>query len=375
MRDRRIQHLVVREGDGTVVGLISHRDLLQADRYPLAILGHFIRESAQPEGVVEQRERVPMLVKALIDSGAKPSHVCRSISTVSDAVTEKFAAFATANLGPVPAPFAILALGSQGREEQTLYSDQDTALIFELPPHADPGAVQTYFLKLGDYVSEWMEKAGFEVCKGGMMARNPRWCQPLTRWKTYFRDWVNLADPQNLMEFCIFSDFRCVVGETALAYSLRSHIYSELAGTPGFFTHLAKNSLEFKPPTGFFGGFVPHGQKSLNLKESLAPIVNFARLYALRHNISETSTLDRLRRLHEQGVLSKSGCEELTQAHDFLMSLRLRHQADRIATGLPPDNDFPIHTLTHIEESSLKQVFNQIGIIQKKAGFDFLGGS
>ena len=101
--------------------------------------------------------------------------------------------------------------------------------------------------------------------------------------------------------------------------------------------------------------------------------MNFARLYALRHDVPETSTFDRLRRLQELSVLTGTGYEDLTQAHDFLMALRLRHQAERLVSGLPADNDLELRHLTNIEEGLLKQVFSQILTIQKKIGFDFLG--
>jgi len=373
MREKGIQHLAVADPGGSVLGLLRGQDLLQADRYPMALLVRAIREASRPEEVIAQRRRLPILVKALVDSGARPGHVCRAVTGVSDAVTEKLLAFALAGLGEAPAPFAFLVLGSQGREEQTLISDQDSALVYDLPEGSDPEAVHSYCLALAERVGGWLEAAGYPACKGGMMARNPRWCRSLRGWKAHFSGWIHLAEPQNLMEFGTFYDFRCIHGDASLAAELRDHIRRELAATPAFLGHLAQEAMQYKTGTGFFGGLVPHGQRSLDLKEFLAPIVHIGRLYALRHGFPETDTTSRFRRMKESGHLSATAHEDLLQGYDLLMALRLRHQAEGQAANLPGDNLVELKGLTHLEESLLKQVSAQAALLQKKVSFDFLG--
>jgi PAS domain S-box-containing protein len=373
MREKGIQHLAVADPGGAVLGLLRGQDLLHADRYPVALLIRAIREASRPEEVIAQRQRLPILVKALVDSGARPGHVCRAITGVSDAVTEKLLAFALPALGESPAPFAFLVLGSQGREEQTLLSDQDSALVYALPEGADPEALQVHFLALAERTGEWLEAAGYPACKGGMMARNPRWCRPLRGWKAHFSGWIRLAEPQNLLEFGTFYDFRCIHGEASLAAELRDHVRREMAATPGFLVHLAQEVMQYKAATGLFGGLLPHGQRSLDLKEFMAPMVHIGRLYALRHGIPETATAARFQRMNELGLLSNSGHEELIQGYDFLMGLRLRHQAECLAAGRPGDNLVELKSLTHLEESFLKQVSAQVVLLQKKVGFEFLG--
>ncbi len=374
MRDKGVQHLVVKGEDGAVVGLVWGQDLLPVDRYPLAILARAIRESSGPEEVIAHRGRLPYLVKALLESGARPQHVCRAISAVSDAVVQKLLAFAQAGLGAPPAPYAFMALGSEGREEQTLFSDQDTAIVIDAPEGSDSGAIQAYFLALGDRVGLWLEAAGYPMCPGGMMAGNPRWCQPSARWRHYFSHWIGLAEAQNLMEFSTFFDLRCVHGEAALVSALKLHVRQEVAATPAFLGYLAQTTVQYKTPRGFFGNIVADAHGTFNVKEAMAPLVNLIRLYALHHGLSDTSTFDRMKRLKELGVFSPSAHEDLSQGYDFLMTLRLRHQAERLVAGLPADNDIELKALTHIDESLLKQVFAQITLLQKKVGFDFLGG-
>jgi PAS domain S-box-containing protein len=373
MREKGIQHLMVAEEAGPVLGLVRGQDLLQADRYPMALLGRAIREANRPEEVVLQRARLPMLVKSLVDSGARPQHLCRAITAVTDAATEKFLALALAGMGEPPAPFAYLVLGSEGREEQTLLSDQDSALIFDPPPGCDSREIQAFFLAMAERVGGWLERAGYPACQGGMMARNPRWCQSLAAWREHFRGWIRLPEPQNLLEFSTFFDFRCISGEPSLVKTLREQVREELAATPAFLGHMAQATIQYKASLGFFGNLVPHPHRSLDLKEALAPLVHIARLYALRHDLPERSTLDRFRHLQEMGLLSTSGFEELSQSYDFALAFRLKHQAELLVSGAPADNMVELKNLTHLEESLLKQAFTQVSLLQKKVGFDFLG--
>ncbi len=373
MREKGVRHLAVGEPGGVVQGLLRVQDLLQADRYPIALLVRAVREASGPEEVIAQRLRLPILVKALMDSGARPRHVCRAVTAVADAVTAKLIGFAIAALGEPPSPCAYLVLGSQGREEQTLLSDQDSALVFA--PHAgqDPNTVQAYFLELAGRVGDWLESAGYPACKGGMMARNPRWCQSLEGWKEHFSGWIHLAEPQNLLEFGTFFDFRCVHGEEALAGALRAHIREELSATPAFLGHMAQATVHYRTSTGFFSNLVAHGQRTLDLKETLAAMVHIGRIYALRQGFPQTSTPGRFLRLNELGTLGDLDHEELIQGYDFLMTLRLVHQADLLAANLPGDNLVELKSLTQLELSLLKQVSAQISLLQRKVGFDFLG--
>jgi len=371
MRERGVHHLAIAEPGGAVTGLLRGQDLLQAGRYPIALLIRAIREASRPEEVIALRARLPILIKGLLDSGARPQHVSRSVTAVADAMTEKLIAFAVAGLGVPPVPFAYIVLGSQGREEQTLLSDQDSALIFDAAKVS--GDSQAYFLVLAERVGGWLEAAGYPACKGGMMARNPRWCQPLPKWKELFSGWIQQGDSQNLLEFGTFFDLRCIYGEATLTESLRGHIRREILEVPEFMGHLARATTQYRTSSGLFGNLVSSPHRTLDLKEVIAPLVHIGRLYALRYAFPETNTPARFRRMNEAGILSDSGFEELVQGYDFLMALRLRHQAELLTSDQPADNVVDAKGLTHMEEDLLKQISTQASLLQKKVGFDFLG--
>ncbi len=377
MEERGVQHLAVTDESGQVSGVLRNQELLQFQSYGAIVLNRDIARAATAEEVVRSCRRTPGLAQSLIDSGAYPERITRLISSWCDAATERFIALAQVELGPSPVPFAFLALGSQGRQELTLFSDQDNAIIYQTPEGRETPEAAEYLVRLGERVCGWLDQAGYPFCRGQVMAQNPRWCQPLAVWKQYFSEWIRKAEPQQLLEFSIFFDFRTVCGEGELAQELRRHVHQALQDSPSFLPHFAQKSLLFKPPLRLFGRIVAGGEQAgqLNLKDALIPIVSFARLYSLRQELHETHTLERLAALAEHGVLSQESQEETAAAYNVLMRLRLRNQVEDLQAGRAPGNVISYRKLRHHEETLLNQAFAQITAIQKRISQDYLGGS
>ena len=381
MERKGVQHLAIADDAGHIVGVIRNQELLQFRSYGPIVLSREVQQAVTPEEVARNCRRVPGLAKALLDSGAHPHHITRMVSSVCDAATVRLIALAEEKLGPAPVPFVFLALGSHGRQEMTLASDQDNAIIYAPPP--DPEAqlpAESYLNELGSFVCEWLDRAGYPSCSGNVMARNPRWCKPISVWKQYFSDWINLPEPQPLLEFTIFFDFRPVYGSMDLSQDLRRHVFEALRGHASFCPHFAQNSLLFKPPARLFGRRLTGGAGGehpglLDLKDALMPIVSFARLYALRLEMDDTHTINRLDALVEQNVLQESSGQEITSAYDFLMRLRLQHQAAMLVSDQVADNTINYRGLTQIQQTLLSQSFAQITAVQKRISYDFLGGT
>ncbi|MBN2207483.1 MAG: cache domain-containing protein [Candidatus Aminicenantes bacterium] len=377
MREKDVDHLIIRDEEGKVSGIVRHRELLLFHRYSLAVLTQEIRHAPSPEAIAAARGGLPRLVKVLVEGGAKARNITRAVTAVTDAVVTRLLELGIAGLGPLPARFAFVALGSQGREEQTLATDQDHAILFEdVPPEAVAG-VQAYFLKLGAFVSDGLALAGYPLCPGEIMAGNPRWCQPLGVWKRYFSEWLRTAEPKDILDLKIFFDFRTVFGEADFAADLRRHIDDVLAQEPPFLLHYAQYSLQYKAPLNFFGHIVleegKEGVRTFNIKDAMMPVVNFARLYAFRHGVAMVNTLDRLHALLEVGAVRETLHGEAVKVYDYLMEQRLAHQVRALDRDAAPGNDIDPRELTHLEETLLKQAFALIANIQKKISFDFLG--
>jgi CBS domain-containing protein len=178
MMQKNIKHLAVTDAEDKVVGVVTNRDLLRAQgQSPFFV----VREIAQANfinQIVQIHQQVPRLIQTLINTGAKAQNVTRFLTTVSDAILQKIIGFALDEFGPPPVKFVFMILGSEGRMEQTLKTDQDNAIVFEDVPAGSLKKTTQYFLKFSERVCNGLDEAGYALCKGGVMAKNANWCQP-----------------------------------------------------------------------------------------------------------------------------------------------------------------------------------------------------
>ncbi|MHB1308058.1 MAG: DUF294 nucleotidyltransferase-like domain-containing protein [Limisphaerales bacterium] len=377
MQERNVQHLVVTDERGATRGILTGAEILHAQRHAIGALLGEIHDAPSPEALRDCRAKLPVFVKALLESGARVESVTRILTAVSDAILVRLIALAEAELGPPPAAFAFVVLGSEAREEQTLATDQDNAILYADVAPDQNEAVQAWFLRFGERVCGWLDLVGYRRCPGEVMAANRKWCQPLSQWREYFTRCVTAANPQDLLDVNVFFDFRCAHGEVELMRQLREHLHHQLegAGRNAFFFHLAQSTLQFRAPRGFFGNIQLESSSdhpaAFNVKAAVIPLVNFARMYALHNRFATTNTLERLRQLRDQGLLLPSSHDELAQAYTALMQMRLTHQAAQIGRGVEPDNFIELQELTPLEHSVLKKIFADIAVFQARLRTDF----
>ncbi len=377
MHERAVRHLAIADAENNIISVISSEELLQVQRHASSFLLREISVAASVNEVASIQQRLPFIVRALVESGAKSRNVSKIITSVSDAVLRRLSEFAIDDLGKPPVPFAFLALGSQGREEQTLYTDQDNAIVYQDVPENSRQAVARYFSKFADIVCRGMDHCGYHFCPGDSMAMNPKWCQSLSTWKQYYTSWIHQSDPQDLLTLSIFFDFRCVYGDDSFSTELRRHLFATAENQSGFFLHLTKNSLLHKPPVGLLGNIQLESKgehaETFNIKNTLIPISDFARLYAIKFAVAATNTIERYQQLRLKGVLQESTYQELLLAYNYLMQMRLRHQTSLQQKHIPLDNAVRPSELTQIEIKTLKNTFSQIASIQKALSYDFTG--
>jgi CBS domain-containing protein len=378
MMQHNIKHLGVRDANNQITGVITNRDLLKVQGQSPVFVVREISGAKLINQVVQIQRQVPRLIQTLINTGAKAQNITRFLTTVSEAILKKIIVFALDEMPPPPAKFVFMVLGSEGRQEQTLKTDQDNAIIFEDVPDSSHDEVMTYFLSLGEKVCNWLNEAGYDFCKGGVMAKNPQWCQPLARWKKYFSEWIHTAAPEALLQASIFFDFRGAYGDMNLIGKLRKHLLASLDEWPGFFRHMTENALYFTPPIGFFRNFLVETKgehrDTFNIKAAMQPVVDYARIYALKHKIKETNTFERINMLLTRKKISSLEHNELETAYSYLMQQRF---ATQVKTAMDengqPDNYINPKHLSRIEQTMLKEIFKRIEKFQGKLNFDFTG--
>jgi len=300
------------------------------------------------------RQRLADAAGAILDTGAGALEASRAIATLNDALTERLLTLAESDLGPPPARYAWLALGSQGRQEQALLSDQDNALAYAAgAPGADPDEARAYFAGLAERVVAGLHRAGFPYCPGGYMATN--WHRPLPDWQATFRTWLDRPSSQGVVEAEVFLDFRRIHGE--LDVDALDAILRTSADRARFQLLMARAAVTFRPPLRF--GRIH--QKQVDLKRhGLAPIVLLARLYALSGRSLARRTPERLEAAAAGGQLSRQGAAELTEAYRVLTELRLQTQLHDIAADRPATNVVTLTDLTAAQRGQLTKAFHTV---------------
>jgi CBS domain-containing protein len=359
---------------GEVLGLVADEDLLAAHgSSPLDYLRD-VATTRLRKDLAEKRARLPRLVRALMLDGARVDSLTWLVSAASDATLRRLLDMAIAEMGPPPVPFAFVALGSEGRREQTLVTDQDNAIVYA---DAEGDEAAEYFGRLGERVCTWLNEVGVEYCEANVMASNPQWCQPLSTWKEYFTRWVRRPEPEAVLNSSIFFDFREIYGDPAVSAELRQHVVDLLAPRPGMFFHLlAQSVVEKELAVGLFGKIAVETRGArvavFDIKHPIARICELARLHALWHGVRATSTLERLQEL-SRGDLGPRTCLDLKHAYSFLMQLRLARQVAALGEGgHPTDNLVSTNEISTLEQRFLEDAFGLIRRVQASAGRKFL---
>ena len=278
------------------------------------------------------------------------------------------------DIGEPPCKFAFMIMGSEGRMEQTLSTDQDNAIVYENMDASQEKSAQEYFLELGKIVCENLNTVGYRLCDGEIMASNPEWVQSLQEWEKKFGKWIGTSDPQSVLNCSIFFDFRCGYGHQLLIDQLRSYINTTLKTNSIFFYHMAKTIMDYKDPLNMFGNIKSSSNDTVNVKDILLPVMSFLRLYTLKNQLDATNSLDRAKKLHECGEINKSLYEEIVFSYNYLMNIRLRFQAADVLENKEPGNVVDLNRLTKIEVETIKKIFAQIGALRSKLGLDYKSG-
>ncbi len=376
MVENEKRHLAVCGQSGDITGIISEKDLISAQAKSTYLLIKTVKSAKSIQEIENIHSKLEIMLLDPIKNGANPEYITRLISMFSDAIIDKIINFSLDKMGVPPCKFVFLTMGSEGREEQTLISDQDNAIVYEDTDH--PEKAKQYFDKLSQLICDQLDIAGYRFCDGNNMAKNSKWCKPLSKWKGYFNSWIRTSNPENLLHSSIFFDFRGTWGDMALADELKKYLLDAIGGWSGFLRNLTENTLYFKPPIGRFGRLVVQTQGehkgSLDIKLAMLPLIDFTRVYALKNKISQTNTLTRLFRLYTRHALTNKEYTDIVKAYNYMMQLRFLRQITTIMDEeKSPDNYINPHNLSALDQTMLKEIFKMTEKLQQKLSIEFTG--
>jgi CBS domain-containing protein len=366
MLDAGSDHLVVVDGGGHVLGLLTAADLLGLEsRSPFALRQALLR-ARDVEELVDATRQLGRLLLTLVDADVTPEKIGRVLSLQADTLTARLIDFAIARHGPAPTAWAWLQLGSAARRELTLGSDQENALAY-----AD-GADDGYFERLAGDVNDGLARCGFAPDANDVLARNRIWRMSQTSWAQVFEDCLETPVESRLIRATVAFDFRHSGGGLEIVPPLvavlrRAHEF------PDFVRQLARSATAFKPPIGFRGSFALGREGAergrLDIKRGGAiPIANLARFHALTNGVTISPTLDRLVAAQEIGALDGEVGAGLREAFAVVSRVRIAHHATQIEAGAKVDNLVDPAELAPLARTELREAFKVVADAQKRLG-------
>jgi CBS domain-containing protein len=362
-----IRHVPITR-DGVVVGIVSERDLFAMQRLSLKHVSNAIRLAQDVDTLKLVAQDIRRFARSLLSQGVQARQLTALISHLNDVLTERLLEIKAAQHGVDLAPLCWLALGSEGRSEQTIATDQDNALIL---PDGMPSAQRQQVLAFARDVNEALDACGYPLCKGGVMAGNPACCLTQGEWRERFAQWIEQGAPQDLLNASIYFDFRALAGDATLAQTLRAEVNARAQQTPRFMKQMALNALTRTPPLNWMGGIAADDQGQIDLKlQGTSIFVDAARLYALANGIQATNTRERLMTVGPILGVTAAEYEAWVRGFEFLQMQRLQIQLQGVA-GAEQPNHIEVNTLNDIDRRILKEAFRVARTLQQRLQLDY----
>jgi CBS domain-containing protein len=360
---------------GAVVGIVSERDLFAMQRMSLQQLSNALRSASRLDQLQALASDIRQFAARLLGQGIQSRQLTALVSHLNDLLTERLLDLLSKQHGLNANQACWIALGSEGREEQTVATDQDNALILQ---DDISDADRAKWLALAQAANETLDACGYPLCAGNIMASNPELCLKQREWQERFAHWIGVGEPEDLLNASIFFDLRSLWGEKALAAQLRDFITTQAGSKNRFLKLLAINALQRTPPLTWTGAIDTHDDGTVDLKlRGTAIFVDAARLYALAHGIAETNTRARLAAMGVKLNIKQREYEGWIGGFEFLQTLRLRVQID-IAQGMKeslgdPDepNRIDIRRLNTIDRRILKETCRVAQDLQQRMRMDY----
>ncbi|MGB5943596.1 MAG: DUF294 nucleotidyltransferase-like domain-containing protein [Leeuwenhoekiella sp.] len=371
MLRNEISHLCITE-DGTpdspLLGLMTQNDLIVTFANNPVVLIKEVKRLHKLNQLRDIREKITELLQNYLDESLPLSQILNILNEINQAVAVRAIELSLKKMkNPPPCKFAWLALGSQGRKEQLLMTDQDNALVYEDVPEEHSEKVNAYFLELAGHVTKAMHKVGYAYCQADMMASNPRWCQSLSSWREQFKKWIMDPSPESLLLSAIFYDYSYVYGDTPLVTQLTDSVLILLNENPTFYRHMARDAIKSASPLGFFRQFLVEASGEhkdfFDIKQrALMPLIDAARVLSLNHGLRNfNNTAGRFERLAEVEPNNRELYENCSYSFKALLKFRVKQGLIHKDSG----RFIELSALSKADKLKLKRCFKPIQDVQE----------
>jgi CBS domain-containing protein len=353
---------------GAAVGMVSERDLFAMQKQSLKSISSNLRAATDSASLIQAAEGIRRLAHSLLGQGVQARQLTAMISHLNDVLTEKLLALKAEEHGIDMRRLCWLALGSEGRDEQTIATDQDNALIL---PNDTTEAQRAKTLAFARDVNLVLDACGYPLCRGGVMAGEPGCCLTWNEWRARFEQWVRQGTPEDLLNASIYFDFRHLSGDAKLAQSLREEVVQAAQQTPRFLKQMALNALTRGVALNWRGAIDTDTNGTLDLKlQGAAMFVDVARIYSLAHGLAQTNTRQRLEAVGQHMALAENEYGAWVSGFEFLQMLRLRIQL-KGGPALAQPNRLVVAQLNDIDRRILRETLRVARQLQQRLQLDY----
>lgn len=365
-----IEHNITRLAitrENKIIGILEQIDLLSTISSKDHLVNFQINRAKSIEELKKASDDLIYLIKSLQQKGVKVRHISKLVSDLNIKTYKKlFELMATNEL---LSNSSLMVLGSEGRREQTLRTDQDNALILR------DGITIDNIEQITNQFSQALISFGYPPCEGNVMVSNPYWAKSLSEYKKEIANYIHTPNGNNILNLAIIFDASYVSGDEELFRELKESIFEAISDDVGFYAHFAKAILSFPTPLSLFSGFITnkHEHKDeLDIKKgAIFPIVHGIRSLALEKRVKHTNTIERIKELTNYKIFTKEYATELIEAYNFLLTLRLQRQLDKIQKNQTPDNFINPSLLSKFERDLLRDTLKLVDSFKKLISHHF----
>ena len=371
MAKHGLKRVVVKNDKDEIIGILDQISLSSFFATNIFSVSNKIVKAETVEELKEASLSFIKIIKSLNAKGVKIEFISRLINQLNKKLLDKLYII----LAPTELyeKSCLIVMGSEGRGEQILKTDQDNALILNDDCNISDEVLQEFTNKF----TETLVDFGFPRCEGNIMVSNPYWCRKESDFKNLIFKWVNEPSGDNFMNIAIFYDAVCVSGNRDLVLNLKEYLFKVTGNTQTFYSHFAKVISSFDVPLGFFDGFVFNNKENkqknqIDIKKGgIFIIVQGIRSLSLEYKLLNTSTAKRIQKLIELGELDPELGKELTMAFNFLTNLKLKSNLEKLDKKATIDNYINPNELNTMEKDLLKDSFKIVNKLKKKLEFHF----
>ncbi|MBK5208874.1 MAG: CBS domain-containing protein [Flavobacteriaceae bacterium] len=371
MIKNKITHLCITKNgtpNSELIGVLSEHDIVIMHGNNPSLLIKKINRAKDVNALKYIREKASNLLQGYIEQNIPIIFISKIISEINEAITIKAIELSIEEMDKKPpVKFGWLALGSQGRKEQLLMTDQDNALVFKDVSREKYQSTKQYFLQLAKKITEKLNVIGFEYCPANMMASNPKWCLSLSEWKNQFDSWIKTPSEDAIMMCTIFFDYDLVFGDKKLVNEMSDSIYESIKSFEIFLNFMGRNALRNPPPIGFFRQFLVENdgahKDQFDIKSrAIMPLVDAARLLTLSHQIKDkNNTISRFKKLIKVEPKNEDLYLSCIDSFKILLQFRTNQGLKNSDSGRYVD----LNNLSKFEKLKLKGCFKPITAIQE----------